>query len=134
MSQRNEPKDYARRGICHVCGCTEERACPDGCSWADATRTLCTACAEKLGEQVKMRSLTLQQTRILELLSSTRKWLNSAEIAVELRLKRRAASFLTGKLDRAGLIRHTTTLSGTVRFRLAEGGRKAMRIGHYYAE
>lgn len=34
------------RGKCRLCGCVESRACPDGCSWADDTETLCTACVE----------------------------------------------------------------------------------------
>jgi len=37
-------------GVCRSCGCTEQNACEtdDGpCGWADATQTLCTACAEK---------------------------------------------------------------------------------------
>jgi len=29
-------------GICRVCGCTDNNACPEGCSWADSTYTLCT--------------------------------------------------------------------------------------------
>lgn len=33
---------------CLVCGCTERQACPKGCGWANATQTLCTACAERL--------------------------------------------------------------------------------------
>ncbi len=32
-------------GTCRVCGCTDAQACPDGCSWVDAQRTLCSACA-----------------------------------------------------------------------------------------
>lgn len=32
------------RGICRDCGCTEDRACPGGCAWADISQTLCTAC------------------------------------------------------------------------------------------
>ncbi len=34
-------------GTCRDCGCTDERACPEGCGWADEGHTLCTACAEK---------------------------------------------------------------------------------------
>jgi hypothetical protein len=30
---------------CRVCGCTEDRACPGGCSWVAVD--LCSACAEK---------------------------------------------------------------------------------------
>ncbi len=29
---------------CSVCGCTEEFACTQTCAWADASKTLCTAC------------------------------------------------------------------------------------------
>jgi hypothetical protein len=35
----------ARRGVCRVCGCTDERACAEGCSWANRERTVCSACA-----------------------------------------------------------------------------------------
>lgn len=31
-------------GECRFCGCTEERACYGGCSWANATRTVCSRC------------------------------------------------------------------------------------------
>lgn len=31
-------------GTCRVCGCTDARACPEGCAWADGTETLCTSC------------------------------------------------------------------------------------------
>lgn len=33
-------------GVCRFCGCTDERACRGGCWWADATRTVCSACME----------------------------------------------------------------------------------------
>ena len=36
------PKPIA--GRCQYCRCTEERACPDGCSWVSSRRTACTAC------------------------------------------------------------------------------------------
>jgi hypothetical protein len=38
------PRLPIARGECRVCGCTDDRACIDGCSWVDANRTLCTAC------------------------------------------------------------------------------------------
>lgn len=51
-------------GECRICGCTDENACAGGCSWADARRTLCSACVtiardliEVLEEQVQ-RPLT----------------------------------------------------------------------------
>ncbi len=31
-------------GVCISCGCTEERACEEGCGWIDGMRTLCSAC------------------------------------------------------------------------------------------
>lgn len=37
---------YARRhqlaGVCRVCGCTDERACADGCTWIEPD--LCSTC------------------------------------------------------------------------------------------
>lgn len=35
----------AQFGVCRLCGCTDERACPGGCSWVDETHTLCSSCA-----------------------------------------------------------------------------------------
>jgi hypothetical protein len=32
-------------GECQVCGCTDDRACPGGCVWANAAATLCSSCA-----------------------------------------------------------------------------------------
>lgn len=32
-------------GVCRECGCTDEAACPGGCSWADEGHTLCSECA-----------------------------------------------------------------------------------------
>lgn len=34
-----------RKGICFVCGCTQEDGCDEGCGWANVKQTLCTACA-----------------------------------------------------------------------------------------
>jgi hypothetical protein len=31
-------------GRCRLCGCTDEYACPGGCSWANQQQTLCSAC------------------------------------------------------------------------------------------
>jgi hypothetical protein len=41
---RLEPDDGIAR--CRVCGCTEDRACPGGCSWVEDPRMgdLCSAC------------------------------------------------------------------------------------------
>ncbi len=33
-------------GQCLQCGCTDERACPGGCIWANVTATLCSRCAQ----------------------------------------------------------------------------------------
>ena len=32
-------------GTCFICHCTERRACPSGCAWANLAKTLCTNCA-----------------------------------------------------------------------------------------
>lgn len=32
------------RGVCMICGCTDDRACPGGCHWAEPN--LCSACVE----------------------------------------------------------------------------------------
>jgi hypothetical protein len=31
-------------GVCRVCGCTDNAACPDGCYWVDDSHTLCSEC------------------------------------------------------------------------------------------
>ena len=31
-------------GTCKVCGCTDDCACPGGCSWVDREHTLCSSC------------------------------------------------------------------------------------------
>jgi hypothetical protein len=38
-----------RSGVCRYCGCTDERACPEGCWWLEETHTVCTnkGCIEK---------------------------------------------------------------------------------------
>jgi hypothetical protein len=35
-----------RPGVCAWCGCTEERGCGAGCSWANRACTLCSACVD----------------------------------------------------------------------------------------
>ena len=36
-------------GVCSVCGCTDEDACPGGCVWANASATLCSQCVGSAG-------------------------------------------------------------------------------------
>ncbi len=36
--------EQSRDGVCAVCGCTPERACPGGCVWIEPD--LCSRCAE----------------------------------------------------------------------------------------
>jgi protein gp37 len=45
--------EQAERGVCQVCGCTDMRACPGGCSWVNDEHTLCSKCAEVHWEVVK---------------------------------------------------------------------------------
>lgn len=40
-------RDSDGSGTCSVCGCTDGKACPEGCSWVNEEHTLCSACAEK---------------------------------------------------------------------------------------
>lgn len=42
---RSSDEARPQPGICRVCGCTQDRACLQGCAWADKTKTLCTTCA-----------------------------------------------------------------------------------------
>jgi hypothetical protein len=39
-------------GVCRYCKCTDQRACPDGCSWIGAERTVCSnpLCVAKFKE------------------------------------------------------------------------------------
>lgn len=39
----NEP---TKRGECRICGCTDDAACPSGCTWVDRRHTLCSACQQ----------------------------------------------------------------------------------------
>lgn len=41
-----KPRPGCAPGVCRVCGCTENRACDDGCSWV--TRDLCSTCARAI--------------------------------------------------------------------------------------
>lgn len=36
------PERSARAGVCRKCGCTDDKACPGGCSWVEPD--LCSAC------------------------------------------------------------------------------------------
>lgn len=36
---------FSATGRCRVCGCTDERACPGGCVWAEPS--LCSRCARR---------------------------------------------------------------------------------------
>lgn len=44
VNPRPVPAASAESGRCKVCGCTEDRACPGGCSWIDKAKTLCSSC------------------------------------------------------------------------------------------
>lgn len=59
-----------RAGVCRWCGCTEDDACPTGCSWANARGTLCSEC-HALDQAMKSRrgrrriALTVQEAGAL---------------------------------------------------------------------
>lgn len=40
---QHEPEDRGAIRTCHLCGCTNDRACPGGCYWVE--EDLCSACA-----------------------------------------------------------------------------------------
>ena len=44
-AQVTATKDSFRSGVCRVCRCVYEYACPSGCSWVSAAETLCSSCA-----------------------------------------------------------------------------------------
>lgn len=44
------------QGACAVCGCTEDNPCEPPCSWANETRTLCSACAHKCKEKKRSKA------------------------------------------------------------------------------
>lgn len=46
-----------KAGTCSECGCTENDACEDGCSWANQEKTLCTSCAPSTGSTEKGRNV-----------------------------------------------------------------------------
>lgn len=47
MARFQEPmRRRARPGVCRWCRCSHTDPCPAGCGWANAERTLCTACVD----------------------------------------------------------------------------------------
>lgn len=91
-----------RSGVCRVCGCTDQHACDGGCSWADASHTLCTNCVglhaftnAELGTMIDALKYAIDMTAVeMEgelLLGPRRKWLVSqreAETAWKATLQR----------------------------------------------
>lgn len=49
-------------GVCKYCGCTNERACPGGCSWVDPSLTICTACTSRMTPE-ELRSCARNEER-----------------------------------------------------------------------
>jgi len=37
----------AKKGVCMICGCTDDHACKGGCMWVNKQHTLCSACVER---------------------------------------------------------------------------------------
>lgn len=52
----DNPLDPTQRGRCRYCRCTDERACDDGCSWADLQNTVCDSqeCLRRWAEALVM--------------------------------------------------------------------------------
>ena len=58
LIKENIEKASVKKGVCKVCGCTEDNACCDKdgettCSWTDKTETLCTSCRGKEAKGTK---------------------------------------------------------------------------------
>lgn len=49
---------------CRLCGCTDNRACPGGCSWA--SERLCSACVPTIDETITSLSLVSGTEHITE--------------------------------------------------------------------
>lgn len=47
-----------RDGRCRECGCTDERACFEGCTWVEAD--LCSGCTEEARDDLSQRPFTLE--------------------------------------------------------------------------
>jgi len=41
------PETMIVGGVCRYCLCSDQYACPQGCSWLDAEHTICSACLEE---------------------------------------------------------------------------------------
>lgn len=39
---------YPGPGMCAQCGCTDRWGCLGGCGWANASKTVCTRCEERI--------------------------------------------------------------------------------------
>jgi hypothetical protein len=63
MSTASKPKTRkAKVRRCRICRCTDERACPEGCSWVEGVEDLCSACAKiEIAIQVPRRSVGVGQ-------------------------------------------------------------------------
>src|SRR6266478_3977359 len=44
LGMTTEAKQEAVRGVCTVCGCTDQEACAEGCEWTNRQHTLCSVC------------------------------------------------------------------------------------------
>ncbi len=82
---RADEKNYSF-GVCRVCLCTDQEACPEGCEWTDESHSLCSAC-EGLSESE-------EAARRAEAMIDLSMRLNDAVEELEL-LRHRFASVLT---------------------------------------
>lgn len=47
-------------GTCRICGCTDDRACEGGCSWANEGHTICSTCQDASLLAMSLRALFRQ--------------------------------------------------------------------------
>jgi hypothetical protein len=58
--------DRHARGVCAICGCTEDHACPSGCLWVDQDHNYCSACERRLRVYLDTpRRFRLQLAKVL---------------------------------------------------------------------
>jgi hypothetical protein len=139
-------------GTCSYCSCTETHACDGGCTWADDTQTLCSACApavETATELVHVLGIVLpdgglrlstprfdalpleQQTflvlRCRELVESIRAGL--AEASIRTSRRRRSRVGCDGRSRRSMVRAHALGLEKTEAYRASPAACRLRRVG-----
>lgn len=90
-------------GVCVVCGCEEDNACPEGCWWLNDRMTLCSVCADKLGVEPQARirrDISIMRDQIDEAAALKKRSVRGdAEKSHRLQFLRRVSKTLTSILE-----------------------------------